>query len=97
MFAFADPLEISRVLEAAGWAEANSADTHVALHVGGRGSVDDAVDFIRSGSMGRTLLTGVDSETASRALASLRAALAPHHDGDGVRLDVAVWLVTARA
>ena len=35
--------------------------------------------------------------TEQRALASVRAALQPHADPDGVHLDAAVWLVTAAA
>ena len=45
--------------------------------------------------MGRTMLAGADAATADRALASLRAALTPYADADGVRLGAAVWLVQA--
>jgi len=47
--------------------------------------------------MGRTMLAGADAATASRALASVRAALVPYADADGVHLDAAVWLVEAVA
>jgi hypothetical protein len=43
------------------------------------------------------MLAGADPATAERALASVRAALAPHADADGVHLDAAVWLVQAAA
>jgi hypothetical protein len=43
------------------------------------------------------MLAGADPATADRALASVRAALTPHADADGVHLDAAVWLVQATA
>ena len=46
---------------------------------------------------GRTMLAGADAATAERALASVRAALTPFADADGVHLDAAVWLVQAVA
>ena len=65
--------------------------------LGGGGSLDETVEFLRTSSIGRTSLTGVDPGTAARALASVRAALAPHADDEGVRLNAAVWLVKATA
>ena len=43
------------------------------------------------------MLAGADAATASRALASLRAALTPYADAGGVHLGAAVWLVQAVA
>ncbi len=97
MFAFADPTRPTDVLARAGWQAIDAADRHVPIHVGGRGSVDDAVEFLCVGSLGRTMLAGIDAGSRARAIDALRDALAPHHDGDGVRLDAAVWLVTAEA
>jgi len=97
MFAFADPDRAMGVLQAAGWHDVRSDDTHTPIYVGGHGTVDHAVDFLRTGSIGRTMLDGADPGTEERALAALQAAFEPHHDGQGVRLDAAVWLVTAHA
>jgi hypothetical protein len=47
--------------------------------------------------MGRMMLAGADAGTFERALASVRAALAPYADADGVRLGAGVWLVRAAA
>jgi ribosomal protein L31E len=63
--------------------------------VGGGGSLDDAVEFLCTGSMGRTVLAGADDETAARAVRAVRDALAEHLADDGVRLDTAVWCVSA--
>ncbi len=43
------------------------------------------------------MLANADPDTERRALASVRAALQPHADKEGVHLDAAVWLVTAEA
>jgi hypothetical protein len=63
--------------------------------VGGGGTLDDAVEFLRTGSMGRTVLAGASADTAARALHAVRDTLAQHLTGDGVRLDAAVWCVSA--
>jgi len=97
MFAFADPDRLRQVLAAAGWRDISATAEHAQLLVGGGGSIDDAVEFIRTGSLGRTMLAGADAGTIDRAVASLRAALAPHADADGIRLGAAVWQVQAVA
>jgi hypothetical protein len=97
MFAFADHDRLRQVLAAAGWRDIEITPRHVPMLVGGGGSVDDAVGFLRTGSMGRAMLAGADAGTADRALASVRAALVPYADADGVRLGAGVWLVQAVA
>jgi SAM-dependent methyltransferase len=95
MFAFADPDRVRPILAAAGWRDIEITSEHRSILVGGGGSVDDAVRFLRTGSMGRTMLAEADADTVDRAVASVRAALAPYADADGVHLDAAVWLVQA--
>ena len=97
MFAFADPDRIRQVLAAAGWRDIEITSEHASILVGGGGSVEDAVGFLRTGSMGRMMLAGADAGTVDRAVASVRAALAPFADADGVHLGAAVWLVQAMA
>jgi len=97
MFAFADPDRLRPILAAAGWRDVEITSEHASILVGGGGSVDDAVEFLRTATQGRTMLAGADPATADRALASVRAALTPHADADGVHLDAAVWLVQAVA
>ena len=97
MFAFADPDRFRPIMAAAGWRDIEITSEHVSILVGGGGSVDDAVGFLRTGSMGRMMLAGADADTVDRAVASVRAALAPHADADGVHLGAAVWLVQAVA
>jgi SAM-dependent methyltransferase len=97
MFAFADPERIRQILVAAGWRDVQITSRQAPILVGGGGSVEDAVDFLRTGSMGRMMLAGADPDTVDRALASVRAALAAHADAEGVHLGAAVWLVQAAA
>jgi SAM-dependent methyltransferase len=97
MFAFADPERLRPILAAAGWRDAEITSEHASILVGGGGSVDDAVEFLRTATQGRTMLAGADAATAERVLASVRAALTPFADADGVHLDAAVWLVQAVA
>jgi hypothetical protein len=97
MFAFADPDRVRQTLTAAGWRDIEITSEHASILVGGGGNVEDAAGFLRTGSMARTMLAGADARTADRALASLRAALVPYADADGVHLDAGVWLVRATA
>jgi SAM-dependent methyltransferase len=97
MFAFADPDDPRRVLETAGWRAVSIEARPTSMLVGGRGTLDDAVDFLRTGYLARTMLAGVDPDTEAAALRSLRTALAPYEVDEGVRLGAAVWLVTARS
>ena len=97
MFAFGDPDRLRPILAAAGWGDAEITAEHASILVGGGGSVDDAVGFLRTASMARTMLAGADAATTDRAIASVRAALTPYADADGVHLDAAVWLVRAVA
>jgi hypothetical protein len=97
MLAFADPGRTGAVLEDAGWHGVDVASRRTAILAGGGRTLDDAVEFFRTGSIGRTALAGVDPDTAARALDAVRTALAPYADSTGVHLEAAVWLVTARA
>ena len=97
MFALADPERIRSLLGAAGWRDVEVTSEQTPVLVGGGGSVADAAEFLRTGSIGRTMLTGADTATADRAVASLRAALTPHANAEGVYLGAAVWLVRAVA
>jgi SAM-dependent methyltransferase len=97
MFALADPQQARQVLGAAGWSEVSLADRRTPILVGGTGTLDDAVAFLRTGSLGRTVLKDVDPDTEAKAIDAVRAALLPHSTPDGVRLEAAVWLVTAVA
>jgi SAM-dependent methyltransferase len=97
MFGLADPDRVRAILTDAGWRNIEVIPARTPMLLGGGGTVDDAVDFVRTGSQGRTVLAVADPDTAARALESLRTALSAYADSDGVRLNAAVWLVGAQA
>ncbi len=97
MFALADPDRLRGILTDAGWSEVTVAPARTSMLVGGGGTVQEAVQWIRAGSMARSMLADADPPTEQRALASVRSALVPYADSEGVHLDAAVWLVRALA
>ncbi len=95
MFSLADPENIRSLLAAAGFLEVVIEPLTEEILLGGGGSLADAVDFLRRGSMGRTVLAEMDEATRGRALEAVTDALAPYVTGEGVRIGTAAWLVTA--
>jgi SAM-dependent methyltransferase len=96
MFAYADPDRARTTLGDAGWRDVTVTAHTTPILVGGTGTLDDAVEFLRTGSIGRTVLGDAEPAAATRAVAAVRDALRPYVAADGVRLDCAVWLITAR-
>jgi hypothetical protein len=94
-FSFGDADLVRTVLADAGFADVTVEPFEASLLLGGVGTVDAAVAFLRNTGMGRTLLSTAPADVVDAALAGVRDALAPHHDGDGVRLNAATWIVTA--
>ena len=96
MFSLAEPARIRQVLGEAGWREATVAPSEAPMLVGG-GSLEDAVAFVATGWLARSMLDGADAVTQDRAIGSVRDAFAGRSGPDGVRLGAAVWLVQASA
>ncbi len=96
MFALAEPDRIRSILTATGWRGISVTSARTPMLVGG-GTLDDAVAFLRTGSVGRRFLDAVDAATQARAVEAVRASLARHASDDGVYLTAAVWLVQAEA
>lgn len=94
-FSFGDADLVRRVLDTAGFADVSVEPFEASLLLGGVGSVDAAVTFLRNTGMGRTLLSTAPADVVDAALAGVADALTPHHDGDGVRLNAATWIVKA--
>ncbi len=96
MFALADPARIRSLLAAAGLAEVVIKPLADEILLGGGGTLDDAVEFLRQGGMGRAVLAGSREAARDRAVAAVREALAPYVTAEGVLIGAAAWLVTAR-
>ncbi len=91
-FAFADPDRVRGILQAAGFTDVTT--TRHDEKVGG-GGVDDALKLsLNIGPLSRLLRENPGHTEA--VVGSVRAALAAHDGPDGVKLNAAVWIVTAR-
>jgi len=92
-FAFANPDRVRRILERAGFGEID-----ITAHDEQVGSGDlDAMLAVcsRVGALGKILRENPELRAAT--LPAVRSALAAHDGPDGVRLNAATWVVTARA
>ena len=96
MFALADPARIRFLLTAAGLAEVVIEPLAVEILLGGGGTLDETVEFLRQGGMGRAVLADADEATQDRAAAAVKDALSRYVTAEGVRIGAAAWLVTAR-
>ena len=83
--ALADPDRTRLLLRDAGWRDIELVPHETSLLLGGPGTLETAVEFLRAGSMGQTLLANVDAATATRALERCAPALTPFVEPDGVR------------
>lgn len=92
-FAFADPERVRRILSDAGFSEV--AATPHDEKIGG-GNLDQTLEVsLRVGPLGGLLREHPDKR--DRVIAAVREALAAHEGPDGVKLNSATWIVTARA
>jgi SAM-dependent methyltransferase len=94
-FSLGDPDVVREVLGDAGWLHTSLTPLVGTNRTGGARSVDEAVSF----TLGRGHLAGRLATATDRQLAEIRADLADEyarrHDGTGVPLGYAAWLVTA--
>lgn len=92
-FAFAKADRVRRILESAGFAEIDIAAHDEPV---GSGDLETMLAVCsRVGALGKILRE--NPELRAAALPAVRAALAAHDGPDGVRLNAAIWVVTARA
>lgn len=95
MFAFADPERVSEVLTAADWAEPRLEKLDLDLDIAAGRGLEEAVDQSTKIGAVNSWLRNQPTDVVSAAIASVRAALAPHVDGASVRLPGAMWLVSS--
>jgi SAM-dependent methyltransferase len=94
-FSLADPDRIQSLLAQAGFARVQIEPFTTSVLLGGGGSVAETLEYLVASGSGRALLDGVDEHARAAAVGAVRAALEPHHDGEGVRLGAAAWIVGA--
>jgi SAM-dependent methyltransferase len=95
-FAFADPARVRGILTDAGFTDVALDDVRETLTVGGRGSLDDTVEFLLQIGPAATALRDADPSLRPVVAAAVREAIADAHGPDGLRLGSAAWVVTAR-
>ena len=95
MFALADPDGVTALLEGAGFEEIMVSPFDTQMLVGGGGTVDETVEYLLSTGIGKAMFEGAEPAAAQAGLEAVKAVLAEHHDGNGVRLGAGTWLVTA--
>ncbi|MEJ7719888.1 MAG: class I SAM-dependent methyltransferase [Ilumatobacteraceae bacterium] len=93
-FSLSDPDRILSVLEKAGFTEITMTDIDEPQWLGD--DLDGALAFLQRSDMADTLLAGANLRTLKRVWESVREALAPYVQADGVWLGSAAWLVKAK-
>ena len=95
-FALGDAGRLLALLTGAGFGDVGIEPLADSILLAGGGTVDDAVEFFRSTSMGRALFADAAPVDVARAIDAVRRALTPYQTPEGVRLGAAAWLVRAR-
>jgi SAM-dependent methyltransferase len=93
-FSLADPDRVSRILDAAGFAEVAFEPIDEPIDFGS--DADDAFAFMRTLGIVEGLTRDLDDAGRADALAALRATVDAHDEGDGVLFGTSAWLITAR-
>jgi SAM-dependent methyltransferase len=96
-FAFADTGRVEGILSGAGFTDVQFQDVRQTLRVGGGAGIDQTVDFLmQMGPAAAALRESPDPTLAPRVAAAVRESLAPYVTDDGIRMESASWIVTAR-
>jgi len=95
-FSLGDPERVARVLTDAGFADSSAERFDASFKVGG--DLEEAIEFLMQlGPASRAIKeSGADETVTSRIAAELRDALTAHDTGQGVVMDAAAWIITAR-
>jgi SAM-dependent methyltransferase len=94
-FAFGDAERLRTVLTQSGLRDIGIEPVADSILLGGGGSVDEALDFLRGTGMARALFAEASPDDVARAIDAVREAMAPYQTPEGVRLGAAAWIVTA--
>jgi SAM-dependent methyltransferase len=95
-YAFADEQKVQRILREAGWSDIAMSTWDGSLLLGGGGGVAEAADFVMQIGPGARVIADQQLD-ADEARQRIIDSLAPLHNGQGVSLPAACWLVTANA
>ncbi|WP_433473654.1 class I SAM-dependent methyltransferase [Spirillospora sp. CA-142024] len=93
-FSLADPDGTRELLSQAGLCDIEIQPIREPLRIGS--DVQDVVDYFRYHPAATPIIAAMDEATLARALGELEEAVRPFQTPDGVFLESAAWLVTAR-
>jgi SAM-dependent methyltransferase len=93
MFGQSEPDEVTTTLRAVGFDGVDLTPKAVPMLLGS--DVDDATDYLAMSGIGRAVLDTIPSDRRPAALDAVREALVEHVASDGVRLNGAIWIITA--
>jgi SAM-dependent methyltransferase len=94
-FSFGDPLRVRRILETAGFTKLEIEPFGLAVSLGA--TLEEAVKATTVVGPASQLLADAPDDLKTRALNSVRDALAARQTSSGIVLTAAAWIVTARA
>ena len=97
-FGFADREFVHRILDAAGFEDISIIDHTLPMLMSGGTTVEDVVTFLTAmGPMARAIAeAGAGEDDVNRIKDDLRQALAAYETDDGIVMECATWIVTAR-
>jgi SAM-dependent methyltransferase len=96
VFSLAEPDTVVSVLGSAGFSDVTLESMEFPILVAGGGTVEHALEFLMRTGMARAMFRDADADRADRARSAIREVLTEHHQGEGVRLGSACWIVQAR-
>jgi SAM-dependent methyltransferase len=94
-FSFADKARVTRILTEAGFSAPSFTPLDIPMDLAAGGTLEDAVRHAGETGPARRALEVQPHEVRSRAMESIRRALAPFASPQGVKLPCAAWLVAA--
>jgi SAM-dependent methyltransferase len=94
-FAFGDTEHVQRILAGAGFGDVSIEPVVDSILLGGGGTLDEAIEFLRGTGMARAVFADAAPDAIARAIDAVRDALASYETPDGIRLGGAAWLVNA--
>ena len=93
-FSLGDPDSVTSILESAGFIHVDLSEVRQSVYYGP--DVNTALEWVRGFTSTKIPLERLDPVAAEHTLGRLRALMAGHLNGDGVRFDSGAWIVTAR-
>jgi SAM-dependent methyltransferase len=95
-FGLADPDRVRNIFTEAGFADLAIEPFEGSMLLGGRGTLDEAVDFLTHTGIAEGMLKDVTAEVRALAVQAARDSLEPYLTDEGVRIGGAAWIVSAR-